>query len=82
MIRCLSLGLGLLNTKTNALLLKKMRSMILKSLLGKQYAGLNGYHSGELVNRMFSDVNVVKNGIVEITLQKAVKDPGVPIEIE
>ena len=66
MIRCLSLGLGLLNTKTNALLLKEMRSMILKSLLGKQYAGLNGYHSGELVNRMFSDVNVVKNGIVEV----------------
>ena len=57
---------GMLNTKTSALLLKEMRSLLLKRLMKKQYAGLSGLHSGELVNRMFSDVNVVKCGIMEI----------------
>lgn len=65
-IRILALLLGVINTKTNAALLSDMRSMVLKKLLKKQYAGLNGYHSGELVNRMFSDVNVVKSGVMEI----------------
>ena len=64
--RFLSLVLGIRNTKTSALLLKDMRSMLLNSLLKKQYTELKGYHSGELVNRMFSDVNVVKNGMMEI----------------
>ena len=66
MIRGFSLAQGILNTRTSALLLKELRSMLLKRLLKKQYAGLNGYHSGELVNRMFSDVSVVKSGIMEI----------------
>ena len=66
LIRCFSLMAGMLNTKTNALLLKDLHSMLLNRLLKKQYAGLNGFHSGELVNRMFSDVNIVKNGIMEI----------------
>lgn len=66
LIRGISLVQGFLHTKTNALLQKELRGMLLKRLLSKQYAGLDGYHSGELVNRMFSDVNVVKNGIMEI----------------
>ena len=66
LIRGFSLAQGILHTRTSAFLLKDLRSMLLKSLLKKQYAGLNGYHSGELVNRMFSDVSVVKSGIMEI----------------
>lgn len=66
LIRFFSFLSGLLSTKTNAKLLKDMRTMLLKRLMKKQYAGLNGYHSGELVNRMFSDVNIVKNGVMEI----------------
>ncbi|MDO5391581.1 MAG: ABC transporter ATP-binding protein [Eubacteriales bacterium] len=57
---------GLLSVKTGAVLLKDIRSMLLHELMKKQYASLNGYHSGELVNRMFSDVSVVKNGILDI----------------
>ena len=57
---------GLLSVKTSAILLKDIRSMLLHELMKKQYASLNGYHSGELVNRMFSDVSVVKNGILDI----------------
>ena len=43
--------------------------MVLRRLLRKQYASLHDYHSGELVNRMFSDVSVVKNGIIGIVPQ-------------
>lgn len=66
MMRGIAVMQGMLNTKTSALLLKDMRSLLLKRLMKKKYAGLNGLHSGELVNRMFSDVNVVKSGIMEI----------------
>lgn len=65
---CSAVG-SILNTKTGAILLKDMRSMVLRCLLSKQYASLHGYHSGELVNRMFSDVSVVKNGIMGIVPQ-------------
>lgn len=57
---------SLLETRTSAVLLGDLRSMMLKKIMKKQYAGLDGFHSGELVNRMFSDVSVVRNGIMEI----------------
>ena len=66
MIRGCGLLSGLLTAKTDAELLQDLRMMVLKEMLKKQYAGLNGFHSGELVNRMFSDVSIVKNGIMEV----------------
>lgn len=56
----------LLSARTSAKLLRDLQSMVLGKILKKQYAGLNGFHSGELVNRMFSDVNVIRSGIMEI----------------
>ena len=58
--------LGLMNVKTGNILLKNMRSMFLHKLLKKQYESLDGVHSGELVNRMFSDITIVKDGVMEI----------------
>ena len=66
MIRIVSLLSGMLSVRTGAVLLKDIRSMLLHKLLRKQYSSLKGYHSGELVNRMFSDVSVVRNGILDI----------------
>ena len=40
--------------------------MLVKSLLEKDYPYIKGYHSGELVNRVFSDMSVIKNGIMNI----------------
>lgn len=60
---------NLLYTRTSAILLRDMRSMFLRRLLKKQYAFVDGYHSGDLVNRMFSDVNIVKDGILNIVPQ-------------
>ncbi len=65
-IRGCGLLSGLLTTKTNAELLRDLQTMVLKKTLKKQYASLDGFHSGELVNRMFSDVSIVRNGIMEV----------------
>lgn len=58
--------LGLMNVKTGNTFLKNMRGMFLHELLKKQYESLDGIHSGELVNRMFSDITIVKDGVMEI----------------
>ncbi len=41
----------------------ELRQSLLESLLKKEYAGVSRYHSGELLNRMFSDVGVVSAGV-------------------
>ena len=68
-IRLASVGNSLLYTKTDAILLRDMRSMFLHSLLRKQYASVDNYHSGDLINRMFSDVSIVKDGVMNIVPQ-------------
>ncbi len=55
-----------LRVHASAELQKSMQGMMMRSLLSRNYAGLKGYHSGELVNRVFSDVGVVKNGVMSI----------------
>ena len=55
-----------LRIHASADLQKSMQGMIMRSLLSRDYSGLKGYHSGELVNRVFSDVSVVKNGVMSI----------------
>lgn len=66
LIRILSYMHGIIQTKSSALLLKNIRNNTMEQLMYKQYGSLNTYHSGELVNRLFSDVNVVRNGIMDI----------------
>lgn len=65
-VRVLILLSSIISTRTNAVLLKDMRSMLLHKLLRKRYEDLSGYHSGEMVNRMFSDISVVRNGVLDI----------------
>ncbi len=55
-----------IRTKSTAVLQKHMQGLVTKAILGKQYAALKGFHSGELVNRVFSDVSVVRNGIMSM----------------
>ncbi|MBR3107517.1 MAG: ABC transporter ATP-binding protein [Clostridia bacterium] len=63
-----SRGISVLNsvirTRTQTQLQKHMQTMVTSSILGKEYASLKGYHSGELVNRVFSDVRVVQSGVM------------------
>ena len=50
----------------SAQLQESLQGMLIKEILSKEYGGLKGYHSGELVNRVFSDMGVIKNGIMSI----------------
>lgn len=43
-----------------------LQQNLLAVLLQKSYAGVAHFHSGELLNRMFSDVSVVVNGITTL----------------
>ena len=64
--RALSVWSSYIRTKASAVLQKHMQGLVTASILGKEYASLKGYHSGELVNRVFSDVGVVKGGVMNM----------------
>ena len=65
-MRGLSVWTSFLQIRTSAELQRHLQGMVTKSILGKEYASLKPYHSGELVNRVFSDVSVVKGGIMNL----------------
>ena len=62
----LSAANALLRVKTSSFLQKSLQGMLVDELLSKAYPSVKGYHSGELVNRVFSDVSVIKNGVMNI----------------
>lgn len=62
----LQLSVNSLYEYTKGKLTNKIRQDTLQQLLRKDYAALQKYHSGELVNRMFSDTNVVVDGVLGI----------------
>ena len=43
-----------------------LQGTLIRNILTKEYASLKGYHSGELVNRVFSDAGVVRGGVLGI----------------
>lgn len=43
-----------------------LRSNLLHELFQKNFLDINKYHSGEILNRMFSDVQVITEGITEL----------------
>ena len=55
-----------LRIRASADLQKSLQGMLLKKVMSRAYPGIKGYHSGELVNRFFSDMGVVKNGVMGI----------------
>ena len=57
---------SMLYTRASAKLQHSMQGMMIRELLVKDYSGIRDYHSGELVNRLFSDVAIVKNGVIDI----------------
>ena len=65
-VRLIQALVSLLHTHTSARLQKSLQGMLTNELLTKDYAKLKGFHSGELVNRVFSDMSVVKNGVMDI----------------
>ena len=62
--RLISIFLSLLRTKTSSTLQESLQGMLTEEILTKDYASLRSYHSGNLVNRVFSDMAIVKDGVV------------------
>ena len=55
-----------LTIKVQARLEMNMRSKLFNSIMMKKYDKINLFHSGELMNRMTSDINIVTDGITNI----------------
>lgn len=43
-----------------------MRNLLFSSLLKKDFSKVSDYHSGELLNRMFSDIRIIVDGVTGI----------------
>ena len=63
---CLSFILSWIRIKASSKLQRHLQGTLIRELLTKEYATLKGYHSGELVNRVFSDAGVVRSGVLGI----------------
>ena len=57
---------NILSEDVQARMESRLRADILSCLMGREYSALGNFHSGELLNRMFSDVSVVVSGIISI----------------
>ena len=71
-----------LRVRASARLQRHLQSLVTEAIFNKEYASLKAYHSGELTNRVFSDVSVVKNGIMNMlptVLQIAVSFVGAAV---
>lgn len=55
-----------LRTRTSAKMQLQMQRQVTGSLMSKEYPALKPFHSGELVSRVFSDVGVVRDGILNL----------------
>ncbi len=64
------LGLGFIlswiRIKASSKLQRHLQGNLIRDILTKEYATLKGYHSGELVNRVFSDAGVIRGGVLGI----------------
>ena len=55
-----------LTIKVQAGMEMHMRSKLFKKILNKKYNSINKYHSGELMNRLTSDIKIITDGITTI----------------
>ena len=58
--------LSLLRNRVSAKLQRSLQGTIVRDVMTKEYASLKRFHSGELVNRTFSDTGVIRNGVMGI----------------
>ena len=64
------LGLGFIlswvRIKASSKLQRNLQGTLIQDIMTKEYANLKRYHSGELVNRVFSDAGVIRSGVLGI----------------
>ena len=62
-MRVLSSAIGI---KVTAKLTMRFRTKLFYGILNKKYEEINKIHSGELINRLTSDINIVTEGVISI----------------
>lgn len=62
----IQIGVSYLNVHTSSRFAISLRRHLFKTLINKDYLSVAKYHSGELLNRINSDVSVIVNGIIAI----------------
>lgn len=60
------ISVNFLNVHASSRMEISLKRHIFKNLLKKEYLSVTQYHSGELLNRLDSDVSVIVNGIITI----------------
>ncbi len=55
-----------ISIKVQARLVMKLRTKLFYGILSKKYEKINHIHSGELINRLTSDINIVADGVMNI----------------
>lgn len=77
-------GAKLLSDESYATMVKNLRQDSLSEILRKDYCTVSAYHSGDMLNRMTSDVSVVADGMATLIsklISTAVKIIGVLIAL-
>ncbi|MBP3359556.1 MAG: ABC transporter ATP-binding protein [Clostridia bacterium] len=62
----LQISVSFINVQANAKLDIELKRHVFKTLISKDYMSVSKYHSGELLNRLTSDINVIIGGIISI----------------
>ena len=58
--------LSMMRIRASAKLQRSLQGRLVRDILTKEYGSLKKYHSGELVNRVFSDTSVIRGGVLGI----------------
>ena len=62
----LQIGINFLQVHASARLEISLKQKIFRRLIRKEYLAVSKFHSGELLNRLNSDISVIVNGIVTV----------------
>ena len=62
----LQIGINFINVHAMSRFEIAMKRNVFRRMLEKDYLSISAYHSGELLNRLNSDINVIVNGVIGI----------------
>lgn len=63
---CFQIGINFINVHAASRFEIALKRNVFRRMLDKNYLSISAYHSGELLNRLNSDINVIVNGIIGI----------------
>lgn len=62
----LQIAVNFINVKANVKLDIELKRSVFRTLISKDYMSVSKYHSGELLNRLTSDISLIISGIISV----------------